>query len=414
MTSRDRTPANPADGTAKPRRSRRPDEAELRGVITPLAAIDRLPTSPGEREAAHRIAALLRELGAHDAAVEEEPAYTSYARPVGTLTAIATAAGLLGRRRRAAAFLFAGAAALGIADDITYRRQYARRALGGRRRTAHNVVATVGAADAPHTLVVTAHHDAAPTGAVFDERAARWFAHRYPHLIDRAEENPPLWWPVVAGPALVALGAATGSRALRVGGVALSALCTAALAQIGRSRAVPGANDNLSGVAVLTALAATLRAEPADGIRVLLVSAGAEEALQEGIRGFARRHFPDLDRTRTWFVNVDTVGSGHLVLLEAEGPLRMEPYDVPLNNLISECATRNGIALLTGLRSRSSTDGVVPNRHGYPTATLVSVDDDKLIPHYHRHTDVPEHVDYHCVADACALVEATARALARP
>lgn len=173
MTSRDRTPERPADdGTAKPRRSRRPDEAELRDVIEPLAAIDRLPTSAGEREAAHRVAALLRDLGAHDAAVEEEAAFPSYARPIGTLTAIATAAGLLGRRRRAATFLLAGAAALGIADDITHRRQYARRALGGRRRTAHNVVATIGAPDAPRTLVVTAHHDAAPTGAVFDQRAA--------------------------------------------------------------------------------------------------------------------------------------------------------------------------------------------------------------------------------------------------
>jgi putative aminopeptidase FrvX len=217
---------------------------------------------------------------------------------------------------------------------------------------------------------------------------------------------------VVAAPALVALGCATGSTALRRTGIGLAALCTAAFTQIGRSRAVPGANDNLSGVAVLIALAKTLRDDPIDGLRVLLVSAGAEEALQEGIRGFARRHFPHLPLDSTWFLNVDTVGSGNLVLLEAEGPLHMEPYDVPFNNLLSECATRNDINVLTGLRSRSSTDGVVPNRHGYPTATLVSIDDQKLIPHYHLHTDLPEHVDYDCVSDACALAEAAARALA--
>lgn len=276
------------------------------------------------------------------------------------------------------------------------------------------MVASVGDPDAPRTLVLTAHHDAAPTGAVFDERAARWFATRYPHLLDKVNENPPMWWPVLAGPALVALGSAAGSKTLRRAGIGLSALSTAAFTQIGRSRAVPGANDNLSGVAVLIALAKTLREQPLDGVRVLLVSAGAEEALQEGIRGFARRHFPELDRERTWFLNLDTVGSGNLVLLEAEGPLRMEPYDVPFNNLISECATRNDIAVLTGLRSRSSTDGVVPNRYGYPTATLVSIDDQKLIPHYHLHTDLPENLDYTCVADACALAEATARALADP
>ncbi|MYS81867.1 M28 family peptidase [Streptomyces sp. SID5474] len=411
MTSRGGNDAH--RGHRHGKRSRRPSEAELRAVIEPLAEIERLPTSAGEREAAQRIAEMLRELGAGDAVVEEEPAYASYARPIGTLTAIATVAGLLAGRSRVAATLVAAAATLGIADDISYRGQYARRALGGRRRSAYNVVASVGDPDAARTLVVTAHHDAAPTGAVFDERAARWVATRYPHLLDKASENPPLWWPVVAGPALIALGAATGSKGMRRAGIGLAAVSTAAFTQIGRSRAVPGANDNLSGVAVLVALATTLRDEPVDGVRVLLVSAGAEEALQEGIRGFARRHFPELDRERTWFLNVDTVGSGNLVLLEAEGPLRMEPYDIPFNNLLSECATRNDIAVLTGLRSRSSTDGVVPNRHGYPTATLVSIDDQKLIPHYHLHTDLPEHVDYDCVADACALAEAAARALSQ-
>src|SRR5205823_14479902 len=48
-------------------------------------------------------------------------------------------------------------------------------------------------------------------------------------------------------------------------------------------------------------------------------SAGAEEALQEGIRGFARTHFAALPRRETWFLNVDTVGSGRLVLLEGKG-----------------------------------------------------------------------------------------------
>ena len=67
---------------------------------------------------------------------------------------------------------------------------------------------------------------------------------------------------------------------------------------------------------------------------------------------------------------------------------------------------------LRGLRSRSSTDGAVPMRHGYPTATLVSVDARKLIPHYHLDSDLPEHVDYRCVADAVTLAEAVARRLA--
>jgi hypothetical protein len=54
---------------------------------------------------------------------------------------------------------------------------------------------------------------------------------------------------------------------------------------------------------------------------------------------------------------------------------------------------------------------VVPSKYGYPTATLVSVDARKLIPHYHLYSDLPEYVDYRCVAMAARLVEAVARAL---
>jgi hypothetical protein len=257
-----------------------------------------------------------------------------------------------------------------------------------------------------------AHHDAAPTGTVFDQRLQRWFVRRYPQAVERMSENPPMWWLVLAGPAAVALGSARGRPALRRAGTAMSLLATAAMADIAARRAVPGANDNLSGVASLVALAEALRRRPLPGLRVILLSAGAEEALQEGIRGFARRHFPALPPARTWFLNLDTVGSGNLVLLDAEGPLRMEPYDASFNDLVAGCADELGIKVWRGLRSRNSTDGVVPNRHGYPTACLVSIDDEKLLPHYHLPSDLPEHVDYGCVADAARLTEAVARRLA--
>ena len=89
----------------------------------------------------------------------------------------------------------------------------------------------------------------------------------------------------------------------------------------------------------------------------------------------------------------------------------MRDYAAGVKDLVAGCAAAEGIELLRGLRSRNSTDGAVPNRYGYPTATIVSVDHRKLIPHYHLDTDLPEHVDYGCVARAVRLVEAVARKL---
>lgn len=398
---------------ATPAPALRPAEADLRATIDQLVHLDRLPCSAGEREAAGLIAERLRELG-HPTAVEEEPAYGSYAWPVGAMTALAAASGIVagrGKGRRLVGTLGGALAAAAIADDISYGRQATRNLLSPRRTTC-NVVAEVGDPDAERTLVVTAHHDAAPSGTVFDQTLMRWFVRRYPHIVDKMTENPPMWWPVIAGPALVAAGSATGSRRIRRAGTLISLLTTAAMADIGVRRAVPGANDNLSGVAAILALGTILRDHPVPGLRVLLVSAGAEEALQEGIRGFARRHFPRLGRHSTWFLNIDTIGSGNLVLLDAEGPLKMEPYDTAFGDLVEGCATGLGIAVHRGLSSRNSTDGVVPNRHGYPTASLVSIDDEKLLPHYHLPSDTAEHVDYGCVADAVQLIAAVATELA--
>ena len=76
-----------------------------------------------------------------------------------------------------------------------------------------------------------------------------------------------------------------GLRALRLAGTAISAGYTAAMIEIGLRATVPGANDNLTGVAVLLSLARALseRGGPTPGLRVVLLSAGAEESHQEGM-----------------------------------------------------------------------------------------------------------------------------------
>jgi Zn-dependent M28 family amino/carboxypeptidase len=184
-------------------------------------------------------------------------------------------------------------------------------------------------------------------------------------------------------------------------------------ADIYRRPVAPGANDNLTAVAVLVALAERLRSEPIPGVRVLLVSCGAEEVLQGGIHGFAARHFPELDRDRTWVLNLDTVGSPKLILLEGEGPVVMEDYhDRGFRDLVGRAAERAGTPLRRGMRSRQSTDAVIPSRAGYPTTTITSVDRYKALSNYHQMTDTPENVDYTTVSQALTLTEAVARELA--
>jgi hypothetical protein len=217
-----------------------------------------------------------------------------------------------------------------------------------------------------------------------------------------------------AGGSLLTLaGAAARWRGPLRAAVAIGVAGTAAIADIARSPTVPGANDNLSGVAGLVALAELVHDRPIRGVRLILLSCGAEETLQDGIRGFLARHRGELDPRRTWFLNLETVGSPHLGLMEAEGPVWMEEYCGPaFRDLVDRSARQIGVEMERGLRARASTDSIIPSRAGYPTATLTSTTPWRALANYHLPTDTPDNVDYRTVAAATRVAYAVAAALA--
>lgn len=379
-------------------------------TITALARIERLPTSPGEREAAEWIGRELEALGCR-VRIEDEPAHGSFVRPVALLSATGAAAGLAALRGRRWIGVAGGAlAAAGIAEDVASGPRFLRRLL--RKRRTVNVVAETGDRDAGRTLVVLAHHDAAPSGVLFNQAPQKWVWKHYPALIDRTDTSLPLWWPAVGGPALVAVGSLLGGRRVTRVGVRMCLITVAILIDIGRRPAVPGANDNLTAVASLVEIARRLQEDPVADLRVLLVSCGSEESLQEGILGFERRHFGSLPKASTWFVNLETLGSPELALLEGEGVLAMREYDERWKDFVTNAGAAGGVTIRRGLRSRSSTDGSIAQRAGYPTATLVSVNEYKALSNYHLPSDTPENVNYETVAQAIEATEATIRALA--
>jgi hypothetical protein len=385
----------------------------LREVIEQLAPLDRRAGSAGEAQAAGWIAQRLSAVGC-EAKVEPAEYHDGYAKLIGALAAIAAASGIVslserGRIPGAVAATLAGAA---IADDVANTHRVVRRQLTPALLT-QNVVAITGDLEADRTLVVMAHHDAAPTGLIFDPSFQARLARELPGIIERIDTSFPLWWVVLAGPAAVALGAIKRNRALIGLGTAIAALTAAAMANIATSQVVAGANDNLTAVAVLVALAERLREHPVSGLRVMLVSCGAEEVIQGGINSFAKQHFPELPRDRTWFLNLDTVGSPILAMCEGEGPVVMEDYfDRRFRDLVARVADQSGAPLRRGLRARNSTDAVIPSHARYPTATLVSINLHKALSNYHLLSDVPDNIDYRTVAHALHVTEAVARELA--
>lgn len=381
----------------------------LRELLGELAAIERPSASEGEREAAEWLLARLGEAGV-EATIETEPAHGTYWWPLGIGAAAGMFAGALALRGRrlAAAGLGAGAFAA-LADEFPPGKRRLRNRLP--QSTTSNVICELGPADAEHTIVVVAHHDAAHSGWIFDPRIPELLFERLGVPIEGLDTSPPLMWPLMASPLLAVIGALSGSRLAGRLGALLGAGYLASMADIGARAVVPGANDNGTAVILLVALAERLVTEPTESLRVILLSAGSEESFSEGMKAFGDRHFGALDRERTFFLCVDTVGSPTLSVLRGEGFLQMREYPPAALELLDGLAEELGIELVPNLRLRNGTDGLEPLAAGYPTATLCSVTELKQPANYHWPTDTADNVDYSTLADAIGLVEAVVRRL---
>ncbi len=382
------------------------EAGDWQAAIRALAAIERPSASEGERLAADWIAARLRALGC-ETSVEQERAHGGYWWPLALANASALAGGaaVLHRRSkasRAAAALLAGASAAALWDDLSHGRRWFRRTLL-RHRATWNVLAETGDRTAQRTLVVIAHHDAAHSGLVFHPALGQLGPRLAPRAHARSSHTVPILYAVWLGPVLIAAGALLGARRLIHCGVALALGTVAAMADIGTRAVVPGANDNLSAVGALIALAAALRDRPIEGVRVLLLSTGSEESFSEGMQAFGDRHFGELDPASTAFLCLECLGGPELIVLEGEGMLRMRDYPPQMRDALADAAADAGVHIRRGLRTVAATDAIIALRAGFPVATLASVDETKLPANYHWPTDIPDGLRWQTIQDAIAV-----------
>ena len=385
------------------------EAAWQRDLLEELTAIPRETATAGERRAAAWVADRLTEAGAREVRLEEEPSNGGYWWPLGLMASLGLVAAWLARRgRRLLAAALGVAASATAVNDLPPRSQRLRSLLPQRR--ACNVVAELGPEHADSTIVLMAHHDTAHSGWIFSPAIPETIDRRAPAALEKANTSPPLMLPVVGGPAVVAAGALLGSRAIVRAGAILSAGVVATMAEIGSGDAVPGANDNGTGVIALLALARAFAQTPPERTRVLLVST-SEEATCEGMRHFANRHFASLPQESTAFICLDTLGSPHLLVLRGEGMFGIREYPAEMLELLDGLAEELGIYLFPDLRLRNATDGVFPLAAGYRCASIASCTRLKQPANYHWPTDVPENVDYGTVGEAIRLAEAAVRSL---
>ncbi len=354
----------------------------MREDIEALAAIERGSATPGERTSAEWLAQRLAEQGAQDVRLESFRYQRTFALAQAAHFAAGAVAALTRRRLTAAAIL--------ASFELEYsgRAQWLRRVLPAGEGS--NVLGRLPALGThERTLVLVAHHDAAHTGLMWNPALTQ--------LGDRAAERSGKRASLALLPEAALAAAALGLR--RLPAAVLGAAVALALDQA-RSATVPGANDNASGVAGVLELVRRLAAHRPDGLEVIALFPGCEESGMGGMAAWMGADGKELDPRRTLVLGLDTIGSGHPVVLAAEGgcwPVRYDDADVVR-------AERVG---LQRWRLGAWTDPVLARLAGLPAISILSVRDGGF-PNYHLPTDTPDRVDFDCVEACVAAAHAIA------
>ena len=386
----------------------RPDMDGVRDDVSSLAAIARSSARPGELRSAEWIAERLRAMGVGDVRIEGFRYQHGYALAHG----LHSLAGIAAVRYGGVLGALAGAATLASYEaEVSGRRQWVRSLLPKGRGA--NVVARIPAAGRSRaTLLLVAHHDAANTGLVWHP-AVRTFGGRR-HL--RRRRVDPFMAPVAAALALGAAGSALPSRMgagrwLRRVAAALLAISVAVDADVARSPTVPGASDNASGVAVVLDLMRALAESPPEGLDVIALLCGAEEAGMGGMAAFLRQHARELPPA-AFALGVDTLGAGTPILASGEGAMREHRYTPAAMTIVDEGAAIVGETRPQRWRIGGWTDPILATFAGIPAVSILSMGPG-YFPNYHRMSDTPENVDWASVESCARIAAGTITALER-
>jgi hypothetical protein len=162
---------------------------------------------------------------------------------------------------------------------------------------------------------------------------------------------------------------------------------------------VPGAMDNLSGIAVISALGRAVARGGADGQRllegseVILLATSSEEAGLRGSRRFVARHRARLERTPTYVINLDGIGDpAHLAFIDRELWQGVR-HDAALIELGMDCARELGLEAKRVSLPMGGSDAASFSRRAIPSTTIICQDSTRLVPNYHTRLDTLENLD---------------------
>jgi hypothetical protein len=315
--------------------------------------------------------------------------------------------------------LLASAVLSGVVGS--YISESTRKAMVLRRlfafRKSQNVLATLPSiGERRMRIVFVSHVDAAFTGLLFDTKFVKRFAPTPGPLYKGLR----LATGTVAslGAVSLAMAATKGrtrkwlSRArlpLMIPSVLAAALNTEL---VSRNTIVPGAADNLSGVAGCLLLAARLADERPENVEFVFVSVGCEEASLGGSDALATAMKEEWSTDDTWVIGIDTICNGDWRWFR-EGEVFPVPASPVLERILTGLQSDPRFAELEPLEVPvGGTDAIPFALRGYNAVTIGCVDPTSGTPReYHQVSDNLANMDAPKIIGTLDLVQELVRRL---
>lgn len=375
----------------------------------------RRPTSADERRAHEVTLGAYRALGL-DAELEafewNENLYATIALHFG----IATLGTLVGRRAPKLAFALHAISAASYALDSSRKAFLLRRLFPF--KGSQNVVAKLPARGERRLRVVfLAHADAAFTGLVFRPEFIKRFASKSGPLKKAVRVSTAATGALAVLDLLAASGIDAAPLGLLRAALAIPpAIAFALNADVtARDRIVPGACDNLSGVAGGLLLAKRFMVDPPEGVELVFVTTGCEEAGLGGSQALLAAHEKEWSRSDTVVVAIDGLSGGKLHTFR-EGEIFPVPLAASVEGAVERVRQNHPrFADVTPFEIPVGGTDIIPFGYaGYDGISVGRVDPELHAPrNYHLPTDTLDALDPHEIVESVDFVETLVREIVR-
>ncbi|MGQ4892245.1 MAG: M28 family metallopeptidase [Candidatus Njordarchaeia archaeon] len=177
------------------------------------------------------------------------------------------------------------------------------------------------------------------------------------------------------------------------------------------NKAVPGAVDNLSSVAVVLSIAKELHEENRrfENIEVLFISFGSEEAGLRGSRRFVSKHLEELKKHETYVLNMEMLSQDIPILILTKEKTTGTTHSMELAELVEKVAEKVGIPIekVEMPSFGGGTDATSFSRAGIKAITLQgSKFNMETFKYYHTRRDTPDKINPKILVKTHKLIKA--------